>query len=157
MVFFKHTYLYTNERFFNRNFFFYEFSSEKFADSNSSLLKSSNEKFIVIKIVRDTFFLLFPRIRRRDRVRGNMVQFCRGSSDWREVEIFRSRRVSCGVNFPVGISTHAVTAPTFRPEQVCFINPRSRQSCEFDNSRTDLSLVDNFFFYVYHLFLPLRR
>lgn len=156
MVFFKHTYLYTNERFFNRNFFFYEFSSEKFADSNSSLLKSSNEKFIVIKIVRDTFFCYF-RIRRRDRVRGNMVQFCRGSSDWREVEIFRSRRVSCGVNFPVGISTHAVTAPTFRPEQVCFINPRSRQSCEFDNSRTDLSLVDNFFFYVYHLFLPLRR
>lgn len=60
MVFFKHTYLYTNERFFNRNFFFYEFSSEKFADSNSSLLKSSNEKFIVIKIVRDTFFCYFP-------------------------------------------------------------------------------------------------
>lgn len=142
--------------FFNRNFFFYEFSTEKFTDSNSSLLKSSNEKFIVIKIVRDIYFL-FSRIRRRDRVRGNMVQFCRGSSDWREVEIFRSRRVSCGVNFPVGISTHAVTAPTFRPEQVCFINPRSRQSCEFDNSRTDLSLVDNFFFYVYHLFLPLRR
>lgn len=73
------------------------------------------------------------------------MTFALVSNDWREIEIFRSHRVSRGVDFPVGISTHAVTAPTFRPEQVSFINPRSRQSCEFDKPHRQLSLVDNFF------------
>lgn len=63
MVFFKHTYLYTNEQFFNPNFFFYELSTEKFGNSNSSVLKSSNEKLIVIKIVRDIFFYFLVYVR----------------------------------------------------------------------------------------------